>query len=178
MQPDAVTAAVDAVLRCFFQPIQNMQATLAVLCDCHPHQAADPVTHTLLTMLSSPIHVQLTAVGWQPFKGKELTFPFQRMTNAQRESLKHVLLLPHTQWSSYEHAMVLRSQQRPPLASVDVLEALCNTILHTSKAYSDRRLRVAVCNILLQRVQANMPIEKGTLRVLNARLFPTHATPE
>jgi len=31
---------------------------------------------------------------------------------------------------------------------------------------------VAICNILLQRVQASIPIEKATLRTLNTRLFP------
>jgi hypothetical protein len=52
-----------------------------------------------------------------------------------------------------------------------VLEALCASVL-ASTAYPDKRLRVAICNILLQRVQASIPIERGVQTVLNQRLFP------
>ena len=185
---------MEAVLDAFFRPTRTLQMTLAVLCDCQPQQQPqqqqgaqtkssggggggwDPVTATVLTMISCPVHLQLTAVGWQPFKGKDLTFPYQRMTVAQRETLRRTLELDHDQaggWTAYEHALVLRQPAMvvPRLPSLDVLEALCTTILH-SAAYPDRRLRVAVCNIVLQRVQASLPVEKATLRALNDRLFP------
>ena len=57
------------------------------------------------------------------------------------------------------------------LKPANVLEAMCTTILK-SVAYADRRVRVAVCNILLQRVQVNIKVDKIALRTLNARLFP------
>jgi hypothetical protein len=148
-----------------------MQTTLAVLCDCQQAHGTDPVTQTVLTMLTCPIQLQLTVIGWQPFKGKELTYPFQRMTPEQREAIKGALTAEGMKWSAYEHALVQTRARRVPLRALDVLEALCVTILH-SGAYTDRRLRVAVCNILLQRVQANLPVDKATLRALNARLFP------
>jgi hypothetical protein len=166
---------MEPVLDAFFRPTRTLQATLAVLCDCQPQQgnkpgAVDPVTQTVLTMIACPVHVQLTAVGWQPFKGKDLTFPYQRMTVAQRETLRRTLEDAEG-WGAYEHALVLRHPVSPRLPTLDVLDALCTTILH-SAAYPDRRLRVAVCNIVLQRVQASLPVEKGTLRALNDRLFP------
>lgn len=160
------------VVQAFFEPMQRMQATLAVLCDCQQQQSPDPVTQTVLTMLACPVHVQLTAIGWQPFKGKELTFPYQRMTTEQKEALKLALEKPG--WNVYEHALMQR-ERGEPLRPLDVLEALCATVL-ASAAYPDRRLRVAVCNILLQRVQASIPIEKSTLRTLNTRLFPEKAS--
>jgi len=163
------TEGLQGVCEAFFEPIATMQTTLAVLCDCQQTPGTDPVTQTVLTMLTCPLQLQLTAIGWQPFKGKELTYPFQRMTPMQRETLKEALT--GMKWSAYEHALVQTRVRRPPLRPLDVLEALCVTILH-SGAYTDRRLRVAVCNILLQRVQANLPVDKGTLRALNARLFP------
>lgn len=166
----------DEVRKAFFEPMSNMQTTLAVLCDCQtqpPTPCADTVTQTLLTMLSCPLHIQLTAAGWQPFKGKELTFPYQRMSIEQRAVLKKELQQDDSKrWSAYEHALMLRQPKPgPTLKPIDVLEALCAMILH-STAYTDRRLRVAICNILLQRVQASMPIDKITVRALNGRLFP------
>ena len=38
-------------------------------------------------MLSCPLQIQLTGAGLQPFKGKELTFPFACMTKDQRDFL-------------------------------------------------------------------------------------------
>ena len=162
------------VRQAFFEPIARMQATLAILCDGQQQQSADPVTQTVLTMLACPVHVQLTAIGWQPFKGKELTFPYQQMSSEQKEVLKRALLKGSASWNVYEHALTHRIRGEP-LRPLDVLEALCATIL-ASTAYADRRLRVAVCNILLQRVQASIPLEKATLRTLNARLFPCPET--
>lgn len=155
-----------------------MQQTLAVLCESNHKPHVDMVTQTVLMLLNAPIHVQLTAVGWQPLKGKELTYPYMRMTLQQK--LAFVALLDEGQehWLVYESAMVYRgtraSTQLKPLL---VLEALCASVL-SSAAYADKRLRVAICNILLQRVQSSMPIERGVQTILNQRLFPGSAEPE
>jgi hypothetical protein len=70
----------------------------------------------------------------------------------------------------YEHALMQR-ERGEALRPLDVLEALCATVL-ASAAYPDRRLRVAICNILLQRVQARVTLDKHTQASLNERLFP------
>ena len=57
------------------------------------------------------------------------------------------------------------------LKPLDVLSALCSLVL-SSNAYPDKRLRVAICNILLQRVQARVTLDKHTQAALNQRLFP------
>ena len=165
---------VQTVRQAFFEPMSRMQESLAILCDGQQQQSSDPVTHTVLTMLSCPIHIQLTAIGWQPFKGKELTFPYQRMTSEQKDLLRAVLPASPTaaRWRVHEHAITYHQRTSPEiLKAIDVLEALCTTILQ-GKAYADRRLRVAVCNILLQRIQTSVQIDKGTLRTLNTILFP------
>jgi hypothetical protein len=170
--PELLTDA--RVMQAFFEPMQQMQATISVLCDGHGTQHQDPVSHTVLIMITTPLHVQLTAVGWQPFKGKELTFPYQRMSSEQKDALKALLTgeEQEAQWGVYEHAITYRRRGGPScLKSLDVLEALCSTILR-SVAYPDRRMRVAVCNIVLQRVQANVQVDKATLQSLNAKLFP------
>ncbi len=161
------------LLSLFFEDGEVMQQTLAVLCESNHKQHTDMVTQTVLMLLNSPIHIQLTAVGWQPLKGKELTYPYMRMSLQQRQALAALLDEGQDHWQTYEHAMIYRSPQCPStqLKPLMVLEALCASVL-ASTAYPDKRLRVAICNILLQRVQASIPIERGVQTVLNQRLFP------
>ena len=76
-------------------------------------------------------------------------------------------------WLAYEHALLLRRRANAvQLKPLDVLEALCASVL-ASTAYPDKRMRVAICNILLQRVQASVPIERSVQTALNAKLFAT-----
>jgi hypothetical protein len=181
----ATVSLEQAVVDAFFGSSSRMQASLAVLCDsihCDktkkakggPSGSTDPVTQTVLMLLSAPMHVQLTVVGWQPLKGLDLTFPFHLMTPDQKQAIKNLVEGEPLLWSIYEHAMSYRRHSQSPLPTLsplDVLGALCSSILE-STAYKDKRLRVAVCNILLQRVQASIPIDKQTQAALNARLFP------
>jgi hypothetical protein len=160
------------VVALFFGDTEAMQRTLAVLCESNHKQQADTVTQTALMLLSSPVHVQLTAVGWQPLKGRELTFPYMQMTLGQRMALKALLDEGAGMWHVYERAMMYRRSGPPiTLKPLPVLEALCTSVL-ASTAYPDKRVRVAICNILLQRVQASIPIERSVQASLNARLFP------
>lgn len=190
------TSPEQAVVDAFFGSRSRLETSLAVLCDSihcdHSKRktgrtgyqsqsaaaAVDPMTQTVLMLLSSPIHVQLTVVGWQPLKGLDLTYPFHLMTTEQKQVIKALIEGEPTMWSVYEHAMSYRRHSQsihPTLAPLDVLGALCSSILE-STAYQDKRLRVAVCNILLQRVQASIPIDKQTQAALNARLFPVPAS--
>jgi len=152
----------------FFSP-SELPNTLAVLYESNT-RAQDPIAQTVSVMLTVPVHVQLTAAGWQPFKGKELTFPFHKMSEDQRAIWRDLLDNPDC-WNVYEHAMNLQDQRdMPHLKAIDVLEAMCSTILE-SQSYPDKKLRVVICNILLQRVQASIPIDKSTQALLNERLF-------
>jgi len=169
----------ELIINAFFVPQAKMRATIAILCDCHAVPPPDPVTHTVLTMLSCPIQMQLTAIGWQPFKGKELTIPFQRMTNEQRDVIRSVLSdeSRQAQWGVFEHALLIRDRvsTATKLPVLEVLEAVCSSIL-LSQAYPERRARVAICNIVLQRVQSSVAVDKGVIRELNQRLFQVEAS--
>jgi hypothetical protein len=159
-------------VRLFFGDTDSMQRSLAVLCESNHKQPADTVTQTILMLLTSPVHIQLTAVGFQPLKGRELTFPYAQMTLEQRQALRALVDEGGELWNVYEHAMMYRrSGPLVQLKPLDVLEALCASVL-TSPAYSDKRVRVAICNILLQRVQASVPIDRGVQASLNVKLFP------
>jgi hypothetical protein len=163
------------LIRVFFEEPTQMQRCISVLCEHNRKPNSETVTPTILMMLTSPVQVQLTAVGWQPLKSRELTYPYVQMTCDQRAAIKAIVECKTAQWSIFEHAMTCR-RSTPPihLKPLDVLGALCTSVL-ASTAYTDRRLRVAICNILLQRVQASIPLDKHTQSALNLRLFPPTA---
>lgn len=165
------------VISLFFGDMSTIQRTLAVLCESnHRQTGTDTVTQTILMLLNSPVHVQLTAVGWQPLKGRDLTFPYNQMTFEQRQAVKDLLDDGDGHhWQAYEHALVYRRKLASiQLKPLEVLEALCTSLL-SSTVYTDKRMRVAVCNILLQRIQASMPIERSVQAALNNKLFPAGA---
>lgn len=174
------------MLEAFFGEQHRMQRTIIVLCENNLKQNTDTLTPTILIMLTCPLQIQLTAVGWQPFKSKDLTFPYNKMSQEQREIFRNAIPSDENQfnrhWGVFEHAMTFRRSgcsKQIVLKPLDVLGALCTSVLG-SHAYPDKRLRVAICNILLQRVQASVPLDKHTQSSLNERLFPPSApvTPE
>jgi hypothetical protein len=168
---------ISELVSAFFGDQARMQKSIIVLCENNLKQNTDTVTPTVLTMLTCPLQMQLTAVGWQPFKSKDLTYPYNQMTQEQRQVFRDAINTEdaqfHKRWGVFEHAMIYRRPAGPNiiLKPLDVLGALCSSVLN-SHAYQDKRLRVAICNILLQRVQASVPLDKHTQSSLNERLFP------
>lgn len=179
--PAEAPAVMTDLVSVFFGELPRMQKSINVLCENNLKQNTDTVTPTILTMLTCPLQIQLTAVGWQPFKSKDLTYPYNQMTQEQRQVFRDSIASMtdqaqfHKRWGIFEHAMIYRRPggAKPILLKpLDVLGALCSSVLNSS-AYQDKRLRVAICNILLQRVQASVPLDKHTQSSLNERLFPS-----
>ena len=162
----------------FFHSPQDMQRAISVFCGAVHKQNTDIITPTILVMLNSTLQMQLTAVGWQPFKSRDLTYPYHAMTSTQRGAILSLLREEHEgKWMVFDHAMIFKKGfQVMQLKPLDVLGALCTLVL-ASDTYPDKRLRLAVCNILLQRVQASMVLDKHTQIALNQRLFPVAPTP-
>jgi hypothetical protein len=133
--------------------------------------AADPLLHVILTAINSPVQIQLTGVGLQPLQSAEFTLPYHKMTAEQRAFL--LALTDKEGWSTHETSMIWRRRgARVTLPPVDVLEAMCAQMLAVRKTHPDPRARVAICNILLQRAQASVPLSKALQAQLNSRLFP------
>jgi hypothetical protein len=165
----------EEALAALFCSKEALQRCLA--CFCRDCQSQDPILHVLLTAISSPLQIQLTAVGLQPFQGAEFTLPYHRMTPEQRAFLLD-LTTQGGRWSVHETSMAWRRRgARTALAPVDVLEAACSQLLAARKTHPDPRARVAVCNILLQRAQASIPLSPALQAELNARLFPGREDP-
>ena len=93
------------------------------------------------------------------------------MDQPQRDFLLE-LTSQQSKWSVYESSIVWkRKGARTTLPALDVLVAMCTQILSAEKAYADPKARVAICNIVLQRVQASVPLSPALQAELNARLF-------
>lgn len=154
-------------LFCTGQALRRCLASFARDCQGAP----DPILHVVLVAINSPVQIQLTSVGLQPFQGAELTLPYHKMTPEQRAFLLD--LTATDRWSAHETSMVWRRRgARLTLPPVDVLEAVCAQMLAGGKTHPDPRARVAICNILLQRAQASIPLSQALQAELNARLFP------
>jgi hypothetical protein len=153
----------------FFTGLSLQRCLASFARDCQG--AADPLLHVILTAINSPLQLQLTGVGLQPFQSAEFTLSYHRMTSEQRAFL--LALTEKDGWSMHETSMVWRRRgARVTLPPVDVLEAVCAQMLAARKTHPDPRARVAICNILLQRAQASIPLSKALQAQLNSRLFP------
>jgi hypothetical protein len=173
-EPEPEHDGLHAVALAFFHSQHDMQRAISIFCGAvQKPQSTDIITPTILMMLNSPLQMQLTAVGWQPFRSRDLTFPYHAMNQQQKEAILSLFGAEHEdKWMVFDHAMVYKKGFRVvQLKPLDVLSALCSLVL-ASDTYTDKRLRLAVCNILLQRVQASMVLDKYTQMALNQRLFP------
>ena len=129
----------------------------------------DAITSTAITFLSCPLHLTLTEVGASVFQGRAtLVYPYNLMSDRQRSFVRECLSR-RGEWNLFNEAVVFRkSRGGPPLAlpPLSVLSTLCAKVLE-SGAHPDPRGRVALCNIILQRIQGYVPIDKPVQRQLN-----------
>lgn len=154
----------------FFIGDDALPRTIVIL--CKTMDAADPISRTITTMMSSKLQLRLTEFGLQLFQSKDLTFPYHMMSHDQREIIRHNLLNNIDNWNVYQYAITYTALKTSTctLDPFNVLHALCRQILD-SPAMEDVRWKVAICNIILQRVQASIPVDKKTQQRLNSDLF-------
>ena len=127
----------------------------------------DPITATVITFLTSPLQLTLTEVGAAIFQGHStLVYPFNLMTERQKDFVR-AALGRREEWNVYHDAVVFRRSKSTLLLSPSsVLISLCGKVLE-STAHPDHSRRVALCNIILQRVQGYVRIDKPVQRELN-----------
>ena len=75
-------------------------------------QLDDPITAAVNTMLSCPLQIHLTGAGLQPFRGKEIIYPYACMAKDQRDF--HFSLLGYDDasvtWNRWvRHILILHS---------------------------------------------------------------------
>jgi hypothetical protein len=93
------------------------------------------------------------------------------MTPAQKEFLRSALADRCAYTVCNDSVLCsLSSGEQDRVDTLGVLEALCSRIL-SSRVHADSRVRVGVCNIILQRVQSVVPISRNIQQQLNQALF-------
>ena len=160
--------AEQELLRLFFAD-PFLSSTLASLCQTHAN-LQDPLTTITVSILTIPVRIQLTETGLQPFQGKDWTIPYFHMLQEQREFLLRIIS-DTPRWLMHDKCIIWKRQGAPQHPStLDILSTMCIDLLRC-EAYKDRRSRLALCNIILQRVQALVPISQAIQAELNLRVF-------
>lgn len=151
---------------------ESLTKILTYLCNTRAPGAWDPITATVLEMLSSKLQLCLTQTGLIPFRGRaSMVYPYHMMTPEQKDFLRSALERREA-YCVCNDALVFyhRQGEREHLETVPVLAAMCRGVLG-SRIHEERRVRVGVCNILLQRVQSSVVISKAAQQELNELLF-------
>jgi hypothetical protein len=132
----------------------------------------DPITNTVITFLTCPLHLGLTEVGAMIFQARSaLVYPYNLMSERQKGFVRDCLAR-REEWNIFNEAVVFRRSKGTPPILIDpttVLVALCSKVL-LADAMQDSDAssrRVALCNIILQRVQGYIPIDKPVQKQLN-----------
>lgn len=130
----------------------------------------DPVTATVIGLLTCPLQLCLNEVGVLPLVGRcKLVFPYNLMTAEQRQFL-HDCLQRTDEWNICNGHIVFKP---PPsqlfLPPATVFQALCENVFR-SKTHPELSTKIGLCNIILQRVKGNIPLTKSVQRDLNSWL--------
>jgi hypothetical protein len=168
-----ITSPVERMVAIFFDA-EGLQRMLTFLCNSRLPGSWDPVTSTVVDMLTLRLQFCLTAEGLAPFRGKaDMIYPYHMMTMPQKAFLREELSARCSYCICNDAVMFHPAQcggAPDRLDQVNVLEGVCNRIL-SSGVHAEHRVRVGVCNIILQRVQGVVPISRGVQQKLNAVLF-------
>ena len=158
---------------------EGLQRILTYLCNARLPGAWDPVTSTVLDLLTGRLQFCLTAEGLVPFKGKAtLVYPYHMMTQEQKTFLREAIS-DRARFCICNDALMFHACEGDPerLDHVDVLEAMCSRIL-ASNVHGDYKVRVGVCNIILQRIQSTVTITRNVQQRLNEVLFGPQKQPD
>ena len=135
-----------------------------------PPAVLDPISATVIAMATRPLHLCLNEVGAAPFLDRPgLILPYNLMTRDQKQCVRDCIAQSE-EWTVCNGVIVFRRTKAPVhLPTLAVLTSRCAGVLDAPSLHATPT-RIALCNILLQRVQSHVPIDPDTQRRLNAWL--------
>lgn len=155
----------------FFFSTEAISQFLPFMCKTHTdipkYQNVDIISQIILIYLTSPIHLIIDTHGIYLFMFEiNILIPFQYMTQSQRDTIKELCTFV-TEYNIINSKIVFKKPTPVVMAPIqNVLQAMCN-VIYQSKKYSDPKVRCAICNIILQRIQGYIPISNQTQKELN-----------
>jgi hypothetical protein len=146
---------------------------ISYFCKISVAQSRDPIADTVVVMISSPLVVMLTQVGLAPFKNNpSYVYPYKFLSDIQREFLKGFVQSITDNAATGVVSMQVgggcilykKSSTRNPvyLDSYNVITSLCNGIIG-NRSKNDHRNRIAVCNVILQRIGGVVHIDRSIM---------------
>lgn len=170
----SLPSAEETIHNLFFGDPTLMQSTIIALCHSNKpsYPGTDTITLVIGVMITCPLDIQLASNGMHLFKDKDILFPYQHMSVSQREFLIQ-LLQCDSNWNYYDCCLTLRKNKQAPPITLDtcrVLQSLCS-IIDGSKKFPSPQHRLAIMNIVLQRIHHKVAISKQVQAELNKFLF-------
>jgi hypothetical protein len=166
-----------AYVACFFEG-EALARTLAYLINHCSYDVTDPVCSTLGLFLTSPVTFAVTTVGLLPFRGvSTAVLAYTGMSAAQHAFLgRFVAFLRRERLGAVSSQMggspvvSLGRAHARSLEHVDVLGVFLRGVL-ASEAYPAATTRLAICDIVLQRLGATAGVSRDSLCRLHATVL-------
>lgn len=151
---------------------QKLSTLISYFCKITVGQSSDPIAETIVAMISSPVVLMLTQVGIAPFREHpSYVYPYRFLDEEQREFLRRFVTstadnaagsIASTQVGG--GCMLYKKPQSKPmyLDTYNVIAALCDGIVG-SRTGVDKKFRLAVCSVVLQRIGGIVHIDRAVM---------------
>jgi hypothetical protein len=150
----------------------NLKNIIIYMCNSCTMEISDPIIHTMLMFLNTPVVFSLSEIGLIPFKNMyTVVYPYNKMTLEQRQFLADYIgfmrlnLLANGCTQMGGGVLITLHHIAQPHYCLDhttVLSQFCKSVID-NKSYNNIEYRYTVCNIVLQQIAANTNITKDTM---------------
>lgn len=137
----------------------------------------DPLTDTASLMVNTPVSAVFTTTGVMPFREcPSIIFPYVFMTQAQKDYVFDSLQNTggnNVRFVRKSNCVELVFDGRnggTRLKAHDVLLCLCTVVMRGHTDVVQQRKRLAICNVLLQRVRCNVHLAHDVFVFLHQEL--------
>lgn len=158
----------EQVLAHFFD-FEGISTLLPYFCKINQEQVKehklDVISSTLIMFLTCPLQLTMNQFGVSLFYNHTtLIYPYHLMTEQQKKVLLDLCFKQNEYSILNEHIVFKWSSMTVPISIT--LQVLCSKIF-ASKTYADQATQVAICNIIMQRIQGYIPISSSVQKELN-----------
>ena len=128
----------------------------------------DPISNAVSLCLTRPLALVLNEIGAMPFQDRpHIVFPYSKMTDTQR-AFVHACIQHRNEWRICNETLTFNRGKIPVHINPEtVLTTTCELIM-TAPSSHDTATKIALCNIILQRVQSHFPLDAHKQEIINA----------
>lgn len=160
----------EQILTHFFD-FEGISILLPYFCKCNHEQCndlkLDVISSTLIMFLTCPLQLIMDPFGISLFYNRStFIYPYHLMTPQQKKVLLDLCFRNNEYNILNEHVVFKRSKENTTVPIAITLQVLCSKIF-ASKTYTDQSTQIAICNIIMQRIQGYIPISASVQKELN-----------